>query len=320
MKKKYIVDVYKNKFNELPFNIYEKGVGAVDFGPQVIKKYELNNLILDEDNIYYINSLGFRSKEFLKDDAQVITAGCSVSYGMGVPENGVWSSILSDKTKLNVNNLSVPGNSVTILCDRIIKYCEQFGNPEYIMCLFPDFFRYLFVYDNDFHYEERNEKNPPTDPFSIRSMHSKAISHNDGSIVCPPKYTKVPFSIDSGISPHQSVFESINSIYYLEQYCRIAKIKLIWTTWNNTTNEIIKVLKNNINFKLDKYIELEGLEKEFSHPNQIIDSCFIDHENDLISNKAWNFGTDLTINNYTHPGIHFHIHVADFFIKNMNSE
>jgi len=57
---------------------------------------------VDEHNTYDINSLGLRGK--LDMDADVLASGCSITFGIGVPEDGRWTNILSKKINKSVTN------------------------------------------------------------------------------------------------------------------------------------------------------------------------------------------------------------------------
>ena len=90
---------------------------------------------------YKENSMGYRSKEFLKKE-NMIVAGCSFTYGLGISEELTWAHILSNKINEDYVNLAHPGISIEQSVVNVISYCEKFGNPEYIFCLFPPLHRF----------------------------------------------------------------------------------------------------------------------------------------------------------------------------------
>lgn len=315
--KRYIKDDISMFVRDTMFNLFLNKVDKNYDGPQVIKTLMSEKDIIDTDNEYHINSLGYRSDEFEKNKAEVVTAGCSISFGMGVPEEGVWSKMISQSTGLSVVNLGIPGNSTLMLVKRIIKYCEEYGDPKTILCLFPDFFRFLFVIDNDFHKTDKIKTNSPINSLKIRNIHSNAIEYGDSSINIPAMLIKTPFSVEENISPYYGVFQSLNSIFFLETYCKAKNIKLVWTTWDNTSSFILDGLVKSAGFELQKYVKIKELENDMSHPNMIVEKCKDHDGDDMIDNKAWPIGTDLPHNNFVHPGIHFHRHIAEFFMSQM---
>ena len=68
------------------------------------------------DNVkisYDINSYGFRSKEVTCEERESITIlGCSHTFGIGMPEEHIWPSVLSKKMNLPYHNLASAGGSL----------------------------------------------------------------------------------------------------------------------------------------------------------------------------------------------------------------
>src|SRR5690242_14478844 len=67
---------------------------------------------------YQFNKYGYRSDEFTRSDINVLTIGCSVAFGNGIPANcrfgSVFCSLLSAKLGKTVSdwNIAWPGESV----------------------------------------------------------------------------------------------------------------------------------------------------------------------------------------------------------------
>jgi hypothetical protein len=198
-----------------------------------------------------------------------------------------------------------------------MKYCDEYGDPKFIFCLFPDFFRFLFVTDEDFHKTNRSNFNDKRNKVRLRNIHSDAVLHADCSIIEPAMVIKTPFSIEENISPYYGVFQAINSIFFLESYCKAKGIKLVWTTWNNTSSSVMDKLFNYNNFELKNYVKIKELEETTTHPNMMVEKCDLHNNDKMINHPAWPIGTDLPKNNFIHPGIHFHRHIEDFFKSQM---
>lgn len=68
------------------------------------------------DNVeitYDINSYGFRSKEVTGEERESITIlGCSHTFGIGMPEDSLWSSLLGKKMNLPIHNFGTAGGSL----------------------------------------------------------------------------------------------------------------------------------------------------------------------------------------------------------------
>jgi len=311
--KRYIDKEIHSIARDEMFNLFLDKIEKIYDGPTIMNPLMNHDEVLDTTNDYHLNTLGYRSSEFEKDKTDIVAAGCSISFGMGVPEDGLWPDMIKKSTGMSVANLSIPGNSTIKLVKRIIKYCEEYGDPKFVLCLFPDFFRFLFVVDNDFHKTTRSANSPKIQGLKIRNIHSDAILHKDSSVVSPAILVKTPFSIEESISPHYGIFQSLNAIFFLESYCKAKGIKLIWTTWDSTTSLVLDQLLKYKNFDLKAYVKVEELQRGMSHPNMIAENCNKHNDDKMMNYASWPLGTDLPHNNFIHPGVHFHRHIAELF-------
>lgn len=279
-----------------------------------------NSYLLDPINEYVTNENGYRDLDFNKKDSRVLAVGCSHTFGTGLPKEATWPEILKDKLNIEVSNLSAPGSSVHKLCKDVIKYCEAYKKPEYIFCLFPDFFRILFFEDPDFHIRGTSKNNKfINNQISLSSVNNKIIGYDDFNDEInykkPKKYIKSPFELEYNISPHQYLMQSIDAIFFLEQYCKSNNIKLFWTTWDINTKSILNKLFILKNFELEKYFDWKEIPNNTENPNDLINYCTDNHNSKFYNSELWDKAADRYHNNlsWTHPGIHYQHHVADFF-------
>ena len=92
------------------------------------------------------NSHGLRSDEFTKDHKglHVLFAGCSVTFGEGLPEDYIWPKLVYDRLserEQNISgyfNLGINGGNHVQIISQIFSYIKEFGNPEVIFVNFPD--------------------------------------------------------------------------------------------------------------------------------------------------------------------------------------
>lgn len=271
---------------------------------------------VDEENTYNVNEFGFRGKVY--EDADVIGIGCSITFGIGVPEDGRWTNFLSSRVNKDIVNLGSPGASVETICNTVIQYCMNNKMPKEIFCLMPDFFRSMVVVDKEFYLSNKNDNSFFVTPNQL------------GLIYCNPKINRYNKNamfmeiedkkyIEDSTSPHQLILDAINFIYILESFCSTNNIKLYWTTWDLSSSLIMEKLSKIENFKLKNFISFfpPGTEKPFgSFINRI---CSLDHESEFKDNVCWLNGSDYSVINKEkvtsrpHPGIHDQYHVADFF-------
>lgn len=119
-----------------PFNIYftNKSLKKVGDGSKTI-----------EDIIRKANSSGLRSDEFTDnhDGLHVLFAGCSVTFGDGMPDDLIWPSLvysrLSDTHKMSgFYNVAFNGANHIQIIHQVYKYIGLYGNPDIILINLPD--------------------------------------------------------------------------------------------------------------------------------------------------------------------------------------
>lgn len=273
-----------------------------------------NVVTVDDDNTYEINKNGFRGEVY--ENSDVIASGCSITFGLGVPEEGRWTNILSNQINENITNLGVEGASIKSICTNIIQYCMNNKMPKEIFCLFPDFFRSMVVVDKEF-YKSGLSKGywSESHNLTLTFCNPKVSQHSKNRILMEIKDKS---NIEDSVSPHQLILDSVNFIYILESFCLTNGIKLYWTTWDEPTFEILKEMSKIKDFKL----------KNFSPSMPSFSSECRSHYNFGFDNHPqWERGSDYSIINnkktkdYAHPGIHFHTHVSKLFynLRKQNS-
>ena len=99
---------------------------------------------------YLFNSHGFRSKEF--DDRgnfNVLSVGCSVTFGIGIPADKRYSRIFCDKIEKDTGkrvvdwNMAMPGESIDYIA-RIVLLSLSVLKPDVLITNFPSLARREF--------------------------------------------------------------------------------------------------------------------------------------------------------------------------------
>ena len=277
---------------------------------------------VDEHNTYKINSFGLRGEVY--ENADVLASGCSITFGLGVPEEARWTNLLGNMINKNVMNLGNPGASAETICNSIIQYCMNNKMPKEIFCLMPDFFRNIVIVDKEFYKSEVKRKGVgESDGLGFTFCNPVVMLYDDGLFmeITNKKY------IENYTSPHQLILDSINYIYILETFCFINNIKLYWTSWSLTSTLIMEKLINLENFKLKNYspFMIPSRADGLSINNYIEKLCHLSHDSEFKDHVAWKEGTDYSIINYkktsetAHPGIHAQYHFAKFFYELSNN-
>jgi hypothetical protein len=281
------------------------------------------------DYVYEINSKGYRSDEFI-ETRDIVFAGCSETWGIGVLEEGIWGNILSDKMGMKSYNLGAPGTGVQFIVNNLLAFFKEYGNPKFLFCLFPEFTRFEMRSDLSFMTSARLGKN-----LKSRS-YFQVIKPLD-----PTKkvqYSKIPHLAEELI-PHEFIFSiSISYIKMLEYYCELNNIFFRWGTWDKAQDNYLSNNMSSLDFQnyvclnFNKWEQFTGKEgnwiRYFHKDGDMCDknagSCKIKEEchEDIKHLYGRNFyePMDLDIKNKTvgHMPIHMHAHIAEDFGRSWN--
>jgi hypothetical protein len=271
---------------------------------------------VDEVNTYEINAIGCRGE--IDENSEIVASGCSITFGLGVPELGRWTNLLSKKTDKSVTNLGNPGASIEEICFNIIEYCLNTKIPKEIFCLMPDFFRNMVVVDKEFYKSKVNRGFMGTKDNLEYTFVAPKIVRNNKSFFMEIENQKY---IEDSTSPHQLILNSIRYIYMLETFCLSNNIKLYWTTWDPVSSYILEELCKIKDFKLKHFTSFYPPDSNYNGPGSFVDgSCNPrNHKHEFKDHPSWVKGSDYYFINgkqtseYSHPGIHIQEHFSNFF-------
>jgi len=304
----------------------------------------------DPQRAYRKNSNGFRGPDFV-ENAEILVAGCSMTYGVGISEESTWPSILaSNMGHVGLNVLAKPGKSIGWIVEHIFKYFQVYGHPKYLLCLFPDYERHYIPVDNSFYIDTDMAKNGPN------NNHDPETLDGNGKFfrVLPlapfvkekgPRYIKLPQDYARIFSRDICIKESTKSIRYLEQYCKLAGIHLLWSSWDGSLLEDLKKVQADEDCKfygmfdfygkkMNTYLKSsESLKKQvFFDDRETKGNCLANHQTVececyLTCHEEYRTeehflefdnGTDVAMGVHrAHPGKHWHIHCAETFMDAM---
>ena len=283
--KKYVNSIYGNKlFGESEPNVSSYGIFHGDL-----------DILTDKETLYRNNNFGYRS-DFWDGSHEILAIGCSNTYGSGIPEEGRWTDILQELTNKKVANLSARGQSINFLVSQAFAYFKLFGNPEYVVCFFPDLLRVYL----------------PTDEKLLDSKQNKDVlmkviyvDEKEGPDD-KPKYLKKPYHYEDILPIGFPLFFSMQSLYALEQYCNSNKIKFIFSSWDASFQNSVSDLS------LNGFIKDDSL---------LIKDAYFDAEchSDYKERFEHYFvhGRDEEPAFRMHPGVHKNIHVAECFYEEL---
>jgi hypothetical protein len=261
--------------------------------------------------IYYsYNTLGYRSSE-LTSKCNTLIAGCSHTFGLGIPQEEIWADVLCKRLNVEYQNISMVGGAVNTIVQNIFSYIKLFGNPKNIFILFPDISR--------IHLPNVNKILENENGFGFNFCYS--IASGSDLISDRPKFSKAPHKV-SDVLPNESVmYINLHSILNLEMYCLAAGINLKYSIWNKDSVDIIKKIKsinkssflNFIETDIDNFKRYRYLEKG------IIDDPECHQEYKRSWGNRYYYAEDHNDRYIGHFNSHIHKHISDSFYREVLS-
>lgn len=266
------------------------------------------------------NSDGFRSDNF-SPDADILFAGCSLTFGIGLPIDLTWTRMVSDHFDKPHYNLSIPGGSVTSIVSNIFEYFRIFENPKVLLCLFPDFYRpfvtknYSLMKFNDSSSLskefELDEKNYYT---HITQMHSQMDIPNKQIIKLPAD----PIDI---IQTDLSYYMALSHINMLEQYCASNNIIFYWSVWQESNYRTLQLIRSRNEGRLEGLLDIEinKWTADYKLGKEIFNNSECHKDLEIKNPHVFHFADDRDHGiEKAHWGSHINKHISDIFIKNIS--
>jgi hypothetical protein len=241
-----------------------------------------------------VNSMGYRSDELKQAD--LITIGCSQTFGVGVCPENTWGAVLSRELNMSHANLSFIGWSLTTGITAAYAHIREHGAPKVIAILSPDFYRISWIMNRSIHASDRDSRKPPREDTQLGDMHLTELLAKD-----MPAYSKAPHIIQDIMPPEVSYYQNFWALNSFVEYCRLANIKLVVQTWEHN---------------LEKLFISFGLVKDFFISRDPIgvgknSNCNVNHTYGNTSHPdEIEEGTDKHGRDAPHMGAHEHWHVA----------
>ena len=250
----------------------------------------------DPETTYKLNLHGYRGPNLRSVD--FVALGCSQTFGQGVEEEDTWPSRLSKLTGMSYVNMGVPAESSHGMLNHALAYIDKFGAPKAIVALFPGYGRFSTILNYAYNRQRLTEP-PYAGGVSLVRLNTDA--REDAEI---PKLSKRPYPIEDIISVETTMYQSLQAIKMLIEYCKVAGIKLLFSSWQE---EMVPVMET---IGYSEYVKTlprcyEGV---------IFEDCHSDERK--IHESRWHEGSDVS----GHMGVHAHIHYAEAFAERLKNE
>lgn len=264
---------------------------------------------------YRFNNYGYRCDDFdLENDKyKILTIGCSVSFGFGLPYEETYAYLLCDRLsrKYNISiknyNLSHIGEGMDYIARTLFQTIDII-KPDYVILLFPDINRLEY-------YDDKNTK-PISYTLStlIDELHNK---HFDKNLKNRNKKIDDVF-LTLMENENYCFFNFVKNFNFINEILKNRNIKWFWASWAKPSNIEIKdftsedfhslYLKYISNLK--KYIDLDNTDYSKDFVQKMLTELKIKpyHDKDLLA-RDW-----------LHPGFEFNQFFANYLYDKIIEE
>jgi hypothetical protein len=256
----------------------------------------------DTINEYRFNSSKFRGYEH--GSKNFLAAGCSQTFGEGVPFETIWSSKLAEMLgEKEYANLGIRAASTMAIVTRVFAYIHKYEKPKYLVCLFPNLNRIEYYIDQEISISRWNMGKNDAQSIHLLERNAKR-----------PKYIKSPFYIQDVISQKFVDMVNMDYIRMLDLYCKSNNIQFRWSTWDSD----FSMLYENYPEKMDSYV---ALGTDLAQLHKLDSSREVECHSELYDKYGENFfiGADHLCDSkeHGHMGVHKHAHIAEKFFSSI---
>lgn len=271
----------------------------------------------------FVNSIGYRGLEF--DNNEILTLGCSQTWGYAMDYEFLWPTMLMNKMKKNVSNIAIPGDSLQAQIIKAFHYFKEIGNPKIIIGVLP-FSRFEFPYMKNKMIFKTMQPHEPTEKMIDSFIANFYVPYNLEKNKIETTYTKTPHNLENIFPIELAMYFNHTFIFMLNQYCKSNNIKLLWTFWEQLNDDINNVFLKSYEdyFAMDRRDPehiMSSIKKFEKNPNykvsDFLDLCKDNYFSSLIYENVeseW----FLTAKDRNHFGILDHISIADTIYNQLN--
>ena len=267
-----------------------------NLGTMSINEYKKSNEDV-VDITYKYNNYGYRSEDFIKNKpADLLTLGCSHTFGVGLPIEKTWPSLLSQDLNITMHNLGVSGDSAIGQVHRAFWYFENVGVPKKIAAVFASN-RMLTIElpnKNKTTVSNKNVYKGIVTPAFLMNKHFK-------------NYSKSPHIFEEVVSEENAFLYTFLSIYILQSFCKINNIEFAFYVYESIDKKIKEFFNN--------FCDLEEILKtKNAYENNF--NCHKQHEEDPLFYAAADrkFHPSMPAR-IPHWGLHVQLHIVEEFMK-----
>lgn len=261
------------------------------------------NISKESDHLHDLhgeaNSMGYRSPEF-DGKAELITLGCSQTYGMGVCYGHIWPVVLAKKLGFSLANIAYPGWAIQSAIKEFYAYVNLYGKPKAVSVMLPEFFRYLYVPVPGVSFLDKNDYEFYSTEKGSAALTNTSLLRDgiwEGSNL--PLLSKRPHYMHDIITPDFTFYQGLDALYKFLIFCEQLEIAVSIGSWEWQTLELLRSL-GTINKEIIQYWDEEN----------VVSECLIE-EHISIKNKLKHEEFEMGTDTGEHMGVHEHLHHAE---------
>ena len=272
----------------------------------------------DPYRTYIQNSNGLRGDKEFNSQVDLIAIGCSQTFGLGVPQEATWAATLADKLNMSHATIAAPGWSVQEMVDSTMVHIRKYGKPKLIAALLPDFGRTIMVEKSDAFVSEK-----PISTKGDLEFHVKGFHYDGANEIA--RLSKRPHASEEILPPEFYTHIAGQAWVHFIEYCRVADIQLIWTSWDTSVLEQYSLASafskhEKVNSQ-ETILDLSGFFRTKFHLYRrqhldVLDQLDCHSELESMWPECFREGTDLC----KHYGTHAHAHIAEEFYDKYTSK
>jgi len=235
---------------------------------------------------YTFNNFGYRCDNFSNENEyKILTIGCSISFGVGLPIEETYANILCNKLsikygkKISNYNLSANGAGSDYI-SRILLQTIDILQPNFVIILFPEFSR-LEHYCENSRYENVSAS-------GILNGYSESVKHIYAELITNNSHM---------------FFNFVKNFYLINETLKNRKIDFYWNNWSS---DFLNGLsdKNYIN-ELTQYISLTNTDISQEFIKDFLTKMYSESwENKIYKARDW-----------IHTGKNFHEYFANYLYE-----
>ena len=212
-----------------------------------------------DDFSYFMNDIGFRGNYPNPDDKKLFAFfGCSVSFGQGLPEHQIYADLISKHYNKKYLNLGIPGAGIHRIA-LTLSAASKIWDIETAVINLPPFTR--------LHYVD-----------TANRLQSILLTHNTDQ----KDIEAVRIAVLKNFSDQFLVSDSIDAIQWIIDIAKSKSIKLILSSWDLDT---IQLIKTGFNLDILKFNIIDTARD--NHPGIESHKIFADEVINTLANETY---------------------------------